>query len=84
MELSVDISLYPLQEGYIPIIIDFIHRIQQYDGVEVERNKMTTQLFGEYDVVMAALQKELKRSYEEYGKAVLVAKFINGDARNRP
>jgi uncharacterized protein YqgV (UPF0045/DUF77 family) len=84
MQLSVDISLYPLKEDYIPIIIDFIHRIQEYDGIEVERNNMTTQLFGDYEVVMSALQKELKRCYEKYGKAVLVAKFINDDVRKSP
>ena len=81
MQLSVDISLYPLKDDYIPIIIEFIHRVQEYEGVEVLRNDMSTQLFGEYDLVMSALQTELKRSYEEHGKAVLVAKFISGDVR---
>ena len=48
MQVSVDLSLYPLQEEYIPVIIDFIHRVQAHEGIEIVRNPMTTQLFGEY------------------------------------
>ncbi len=29
MQISVDLSLYPLQDDYIPVIIDFIHRVQR-------------------------------------------------------
>jgi len=32
--------------------------------------------------VMDALKAEMKRSYEEYGRAVFVTKFINGDVRD--
>ena len=46
MNISVDLSLYPLQDEFIPMIIDFIHRLQQHEGVEIVRNQMSTQLFG--------------------------------------
>jgi uncharacterized protein YqgV (UPF0045/DUF77 family) len=84
MQISVDLSLYPLQDDYIPVIIDFIHRVQAHEGVDVVRNQMTTQLFGEYTRVMAVLTEELRRSFETYGKSVIVARIVNGDVRANP
>ena len=84
MQISVDVSLYPLQQEYIPVIIDFIHRVQEYEGIDIVRNDLSTQLFGDYDRVMEVLSKELKHSWEEHGRAVLVAKFIRGDVRSNP
>ena len=84
MQVSVDLSLYPLQDDYIPVIIDFIHRVQLHEGVEVVRNQMTTQLFGEYARVMTVLTEELRHSFEIHGKAVIVAKIVNGDVRAAP
>ena len=40
---------------------------------------MSTQIFGEYDLVMNVLSQEIKRSYQEFGKAIFVCKFISGD-----
>ena len=81
MNISVDLSLYPLQDEFIPMIIDFIHRLQQHEGVEIVRNQMSTQLFGEYDRVMAALSAELRHSFETHGMAVMIAKIVKGDVR---
>ena len=84
MQISVDLSLYPLQDDYVPVIIDFIHRVQAHAGVDVVRNQMTTQLFGEYGRVMAVLTEELRHSFETHGKGVIVAKIVNGDVRANP
>lgn len=82
MKVSVDLSLYPLAEDYVPAIIDLIHRLQAHEQVEVVRTALSTQLFGDYDVVMRVLRDELRRTWEEHGKAVLVAKFAVGDVRD--
>jgi hypothetical protein len=37
---------------------------------------MSTQVCGEYDLVMSVLTKEMKHSYEKYGTAVFACKFI--------
>ena len=81
MKISVDVSLYPLREEFIPAIVDFIHQVENHPGIEVLRNRMSTQLFGECEAVMAVLAAELQRSWETHGKSVLVAKFIPGDVR---
>lgn len=78
MELSVEISKYPLADDYKPAIKDFIERLQATDGLVVECNTMSTQVFGDYDLVMATLTAEMKRSYEQFGKAIFVYKMIPG------
>ena len=44
-------------------------------------NRISTQIFGEYDEVMAMLSLMMRDSFERYGAAVFVAKFINNDRR---
>ncbi|MBM96052.1 MAG: hypothetical protein CMI09_09440 [Oceanospirillaceae bacterium] len=78
MELSVEISKYPLADEYKPAIKDFIDRLLATDGLVVECNTMSTQVFGDYDLVMATLTAEMKRSYEQFGKAIFVYKMIPG------
>lgn len=76
MELSVEISKYPLADDYIPAIKDFIDRLNQIEGLSVVTNTMSTQVFGEYDLVMNTLNAEIKRSFEQFGKSIFVCKFI--------
>jgi len=79
MELSVEISKYPLTEDYLPAIKDFIERLQAVEKLSVVGNTMSTQIFGDYDLVMDTLQKEMRYSYEEFGKAIFVCKFIGSN-----
>lgn len=76
MELSVEISKYPLAEDYLPAIKSFIDRLQAIEGLSVVGNTMSTQVFGDYDLVMNSLQEEIRHSYEQFGKAIFVCKFI--------
>ena len=76
MELSVEISKYPLADDYIPAIKDFIDRLRAIEGLSVVGNTMSTQVFGDYDLVMGSLTEEIRRSYERFGKAIFVCKFI--------
>ncbi len=79
MQLSVDISLYPLKDEYAPVVIEFIDRLKQYEGLRVISNTMTTQIFGEYDLVHDVLRKEMRHSIATYGRSIFVCKFIDGD-----
>ena len=72
MKASVDISLYPLVDEYIPAIKEFIERVQEYSGVSVVRNDLSTQLYGDYDQIMDLLKVELRLSWEKYGKGIFV------------
>ena len=80
MKLSVEISKYPLSEAdFVTAIKDFIERLNQYEGIKVTTNVMSTQVFGDYDQVMTILTQELKISFEQFGTSVFVCKFVPGD-----
>ena len=82
MNLSVEVSMYPLQDGYIAKIDDFLDDINQHgDGIDIRTSNMSTRLFGEYELVSSLLNQAMKRSMQKHGKVVFVCKFIEGDAR---
>jgi len=76
MRIGIEMSLYPLTEDYIPAIQGFIDRLNDVPGLKVETNSMSTQVFGEYDLLFEALQRELKGVFEAGGVSVLVTKFL--------
>ena len=71
MEISAEISKYPLADDYIPYIKGFIDRLNNVEGLTVVGNTMSTQIFGDYDLVMDTLKTEIKNSWEEFGKSIL-------------
>ncbi|PCI79053.1 MAG: hypothetical protein COB20_05555 [SAR86 cluster bacterium] len=81
MKASVDISLYPLADEYIPAIKEFIERVQLYPEIAVVRNDLSTQLYGDYDQIMDLLKIEVKLSWEKYGKSIFVIKLLRDDLR---
>lgn len=81
MKLTVEISKYPLQDNYIDAIQGFIDELNKVPNLYVITNTLSTQIFGDYDDVMAALQSCIRWSFEHYGKVVFVCKFLYGDLR---
>ena len=79
MRITAEISLYPLQDDFIPEIQAFIASIREAPDLEVTVNQMSTQLRGELDPVMAALRDALASSFEAGRPQVLVTKFLNAD-----
>lgn len=79
MQLSIEMSLYPLSDEYIPIIKEFIERLDNHSELTVYTNTMSTQIFGDFDVLMTFFQAELKKTYEKIPSQVLVCKFVNSD-----
>ncbi len=83
MKVAVDISLYPLDRDFIPPIKDVIARLSAHDDIEVWTNAMSTQLLGEFDVVMDALKQEIGRTFEQLPKGVFTIRILNNPvARN--
>ena len=79
MKTTVEISKYPLNADYELPILDFINRLNATPSIEVKTNATSTHIVGDYDEVMNVLQKEIKASFEKYGKAIFVMKVLNGD-----
>lgn len=79
MKLTAELSLYPLCEDYIRAIRAFIAAAREHDGLTIVSNAMSTQVCGDYDEVIALISRELKASYQSYGRQVLVCKLIPGE-----
>ena len=78
MQIAVDISLYPLNEAYIPPIKTFIERLARHPGLAFEYNSLSTQVRGELDVVFDALRAEVRETFNGHDRAVFVLKVIGG------
>lgn len=78
MKTSVEVSYYPLHDDYVPPIREFIDRMNRHAGLAVRTNGMSTQVFGEYDLVMKALTEEIYRSFQ-HPHSVFVMKIVNAD-----
>jgi len=78
MEVTAEISMYPLQKEYIPAIDALIEKLNSFDNVRVQTFATATILLGEYVTVMAALEQTIAWSYESYGSSVFVMKIIPG------
>jgi len=77
MKVAVEISMYPLTNDYEKPILAFIDRLSAYDGLEVKVTDLSTQVHGDYDVLMDCMKKEMKRSFEEGGSTVMVYKVVH-------
>ncbi len=79
MRTTIEISKYPLNADYEPPILDFINRLKSNLDITVKTNATSTHVVGEFDEVMNILQKEIKDSFEKYGKSIFVMKVLNGE-----
>jgi uncharacterized protein YqgV (UPF0045/DUF77 family) len=82
MDIAVELSLYPLAPDYVPPIKDFIDRLNSASGVRVITNSLSTQVVGPFDLVFAALTREIRATFAVVDKSVFVMKVIGplGDA----
>ncbi|WP_347923792.1 hypothetical protein [Pontimicrobium sp. SW4] len=75
MEISVDLTLSPLQDDYEKHVIDFIKALRNSE-FKVLENPLSTQIFGDYDKLMPFLNREIKRSLENVDISVLTIKLV--------
>jgi len=78
MQVAVEISLYPLTDGFIPPIKDFIDRLAVHEGLRVVTNAMSTQVSGEFSEVMRALEREMSLTFSGAQRSVFVMKVLGG------
>lgn len=81
MNISIELSLYPLDDQFLSIIQDIVKRLNDDSRVACYTNTMSTQIFGEIDSAMSVLKEIVSYSFEQYGKQVFVAKILNSDVR---
>ncbi len=79
MEISVDISMYPLQREFEAPILAFISELEKEQSVEVVRNELSTQVHGDYKVIMALLGKEMFSVFTEIPDSIFVLKLVGNN-----
>ncbi len=79
MRISVDISLYPLTEQYVEPILAFIDQLENNPKLVVKRNSLSTQVFGEYQDVMAAMNSEIEAVFTTMPHSAFVLKMVGTD-----
>lgn len=82
MKLTIEISLYPVCDNYLAVIKAFIAKLKAYENISILCNNVSTQISGDYDVIMQILHKEVKDVFLEQ-RSVFVVKFLEGDKINK-
>lgn len=79
MNISLDISMYPLKNEFCQPIIDFINRLEQQPGLVIERNSLSTQVFGDLQTIMSLMTTELETVFEQNPNTVFVMKMVGSN-----
>jgi uncharacterized protein YqgV (UPF0045/DUF77 family) len=77
MQIAVEISMYPFRPDYEQPILNFIGLLKAEDGLRVQVNDMSTQIFGAFDTVMPKLQSVIKEAFSEEQVTVMVMKVLH-------
>lgn len=75
MNISLEISYYPLSEDYGRAVKSFIGLLEQTE-LKVEPGKMSSVITGDYDSVMHELSTSMKALMEQY-PSVFTLKISN-------
>ena len=81
MNITAEISLYPLTENFSAAIKDYINDLNEVKGLEVRTQSLSTEVFGEFDLVMDTIKETTKKYFEADPSTILVAKILNRDRR---
>ncbi|SEC24885.1 Thiamine-binding protein [Tenacibaculum sp. MAR_2009_124] len=78
MNISVELTLSPLQNEFEEPIINFIKKLRA-SGLTVLENPLSTQVYGNYDEVMQLLQTEIKNVFEYIDNGLIFIKIVKSD-----
>jgi len=78
MDISVELTLTPLQDNYEELIINFIKKLRD-SGLTIRENPLSTQIYGDYDSIMNLLNKEIKLALELMENGLLYIKIVKSD-----
>lgn len=79
MNITIEMTLYPLSEGYEEKVKDFLRRINGYPNISILTNRMSTYIKGEYNEVFTMIQNELREAFERSSDYSVVMKIIPQD-----
>lgn len=80
MVVTVELSLYPLDQDYRNIVENFILQFKEQNDFEIITNGMSTTVIGEINSVMPALQTHFSY-YLEKNEGIFVMKLGKGELK---
>lgn len=84
MQATLEISMYPLDAQYKEHIRNFIGKVRSFSEVKVSVNGISTQIFGEFEDLIAILQSPVKEELEREMGLVFVMKLTSGRHDENP
>ena len=76
MQVTIDISMYPNKENFIPPIKGFIKTINTYGNLKITTFPTSTVVQGEYHHAMNSVKETILVCQKEFNNAVYVIKVI--------
>lgn len=81
MNVSIEITLMPLNDNYKEVIKNFIKSLKNNE-FKVFENPLSTQIYGDYDKIMNLLNSKIKSVFSENNGVMINLKIVNGDRSN--
>lgn len=82
MQVSVDIAMHPISDEFVAPIHAFIAALEAVAGIDVVPGPISTQVYGEFDVLMPALGAAIRDVFEDADHLnVFTLRIASGDAR---
>lgn len=78
MEISVELTLTPLKEDFVPVIKTFIKTLRD-SKFKVFENPLSTQIYGDFDEVINFLTPLIKTTFENEKAVMLQLKLVKGN-----
>jgi uncharacterized protein YqgV (UPF0045/DUF77 family) len=78
MQVTIDISMYPNKEDFIPPIKGFIKKINTYSNLKITTFPTSTVIQGEYHHAMNSVKETILVCQKEFNNSVYVLKVIPG------
>ena len=81
MNVSIEITLLPLNNNYKEVIKNFIMSLRNNE-FKVFENPLSTQIYGDYDKIMNLLNSKIESVFSENNGIMINLKIVNGDRSN--
>ena len=76
LQVTIDVSMYPNKENFIPPIKGFIKTINTYSNLKIITFPTSTVVQGEYHHAMNSVKETISVCQKEFDNAVYVMKVI--------
>ena len=78
MDVSIELTMSPLQDDYESHIIDFIKSLRK-SPFKIIENPLSTQIFGPYQPLMAFLTEAIETSMSQQKAVLIYMKMVKTD-----